>query len=213
MKFWKVFYSGKRNETVLTDCGGSYTVSATSEEQAQEEAASMAHQDGITEVSIESCAPLQNEEAWTSEGFTSTTDYPPFSSISTYVVTDFDGDPYVSYTSTSGHHDNCEVSDEEYEETWLEDWIDEPVYIPYSALADTVEVQQDNNDTCTTTTLSGYTSYSGFTGASKLTSSPSGDDKTPKAYQEPWGNGYYSYKITNRINLTKQQQIKLKALV
>ena len=79
MTFWKVFYTGKVDETVKVDCGGSYTVSANSSEEAQAEAAGMAYQDGITDVAIQSCAPLQNSESWTSEGFTSTTNYTPFS--------------------------------------------------------------------------------------------------------------------------------------
>lgn len=227
MKFWKVFFSGKKDETVSADCGGSYTVSANDEEQAQEEAASMAHQDGVTEVSIESCAPLQNEEAWTSEGFTSATDYTPFCSTSSYVVlpnetcsdaTTLDG--YVAYTTistTAGlHYDEVYLRDDDDDE-WDDEWDEDdysPPYVSYTFLTQQTDATEQSVDqTCTANTLSGYTAYNGYTSATKVSASPNNDDKLPKAYQEPWANGYYNYKMTNRISLTQGQKIKVRGLV
>ena len=151
MNFWKVHYRGNKEETIKTSTGGSYTVSASSCDEAQAEAAGMASLDGVTEIVIESCEPLDQVAARASNPYTSYT-----ASVNTAT-------PAISgavFITGQGSIEDYLTGDGVYH-AWT--YTPPSYYTPYHSDQNQVESSSnDSDDTCDETTQTGYNSYTKF---------------------------------------------------
>ena len=151
MNFWKVHYRGKVEETIKTETGGSYTVSASSCDEAQAEAAGMASLDGVTEIVIESCEPLDQVAARANNTYTS------------YVASVPATAPAIAgavFITGQGSIEDYLTGDGVYH-AWT--YAPPAYYTPYHSDQNQVQsASNDATDTCDETTQTGYTSYIKF---------------------------------------------------
>lgn len=196
MRFWKVFFTGKKETPTLQESSGTYTVSANSCDSAQENGAMLAFYDGYDSVVVNDCQPLE-EHPYTAEtgGYTTysstTSTCAPANAQVCATTTDTNNNSYSSYGATLIVENNTN----EYDSDYTEEDYDGDEYTSY------VSGQANNHET------SSYRPYNS-----------SRDDGTvsvdrPNVYQEPLSNGYYRYKFVKRINLTKEQSEKVFKLV